>query len=81
MLHSSPRPPESTPLGRGREAVMPGQALAAITAQVHSSSVLLSHSAQVQLQLGVSSVVYVENREVSQEMKGRGVEPSRGRER
>lgn len=59
---------------------MPGQALAAITAQVHFSSVLLSHSAQVQLQLGVS-FVSVENQEVSQEMKGRGVEPSRGRER
>lgn len=64
----SPRPPESTPLGRGREAVMSRQALTAITAQVHSTSVLSSHSAQVQLQPGVS---FVGAREVSQERKGR----------
>lgn len=51
---------------------MSRQALTAITAQVHSTSMLLSHSAQVQLQPEVSFVGSVGAREVSQERKGRG---------
>lgn len=51
---------------------MSGQALTAITAQVHSTSVLLSHSTQVQLQPEVCFVGSVGTGEVSQERKGRG---------
>lgn len=51
---------------------MSGQATAAIAAQVHSTSVLSSHSAQVQLQPKVSFVGLVGTGEVSQERKGRG---------
>lgn len=51
---------------------MSGQAPTAITAQVHSTSMLLSHSAQVQLQPEVSFVGSVGTGEVYQERKGRG---------
>lgn len=51
---------------------MSGQALTAITAQVHSTSMLLSHSAQVQLQPEVSFVGSVGTGEVYHERKGRG---------
>lgn len=60
---------------------MSRQALTAITAQVHSTSVLLSHSAQVQLQPEVSFVESVGAREVSQERKGRGEKLTAGKER
>jgi len=58
---------------------MSGQALTAITAQVHSTSVLLSHSAQVQLQPKVSFVGSVGTGEVSKERKGRGENLAGGR--
>lgn len=73
MLQSSLHPPESTPLGRGREAVMSQQALTAITAQVHSTSMLLSHSTQVQLQSEVSFVGSVGTGEVFQQRKGKNL--------